>query len=288
MSFKEFDENGIINNEVLYTTNFNIDSLELSRSRNILSYVTQNNSTSFLVNAQGTTTTTPLSGAFRHISNYFFSSSADAAIPLSHDSTTTTGTVRVIQIGRTTVDDGVLSGSVTATMSFGAITDFVFIDVPEQEISSSVGRKGSLIEKNDTNNVVGTIFYDTGTLVFHGGDSDTNFVTDAVSGFAFGPGATAATIAINNLSFKSKNKIQRTSFFCRALNQEFNYTNNVTSLSDITLGTITGSLTSNPTSFITTVGLYNDNNELLAVAKVSPPVKKNFDIEKTFNVRLQY
>ena len=288
MAFKNFDPEADISiNESLFTTNFNIDSLTAAQSRNILSYVTEASSLNFLVNAQGTTTTTPLSGAFRHIANYFFSSS-EPSIPLSNDNTTTTGIARVIQIGRTTIDDGVLSGSVTATMSFGAITDLSFIDIPEVDVTSSVGRKGSLVEKNDETNVVGTIFYDTGTLIFHGGDSDTNFTTDSTSGFVFGPGAAAATVAINELSFKSINRLQRSSYFCRAFNREYNYTNNITSLSSLTDGTITGSLTANPVTFITTIGLYNDSDELLAIAKVSPPVKKDFSIEKTFNVRLQY
>ena len=34
--------------------------------------------------------------------------------------------------------------------------------------------------------------------------------------------------------------------------------------------------------------LDNTDNELLAIAKTAPPVKKNFDTEKVFAVRLQY
>lgn len=289
MAFTTFDlDNDISTNEVLFTTNYNIQSLSAARTRNILSYVAEAGSVGYLVSSQGTTTTTPLSAAFRHIANYFFSSSGAAAIPLSNDNTTTTGILRAIQIGRTTVDDGILQGSLTATMSFGAITDLSFIDIPETTITSSVGRRGNLVEKNDETNIVGTVFYDTGTLIFHGGDSDTNFTAAAVSGFVFGAGPTANIISINQLSFKSLSRLQRTSFFCRAFNKDYNYTNNITSLKDKTLGTITGSLTANPTTFITSVGLYNDDNELLAVAKLSPPVKKNFSTEKIFSVRLQY
>jgi hypothetical protein len=289
MSFTTFNlDTDVTIADSQFTTNFTIDSATAAQARNITSFVTENISAGFLTNAQGGTTTTPLSAAFRHIANYYFSSSADAAIPLSHDNTTTTGIARVLQIGRTTADDGVLSGSMTAIMSIDNVSDLTFIDVPESAISSSIGRKGNIVQQDDTSNVVGTIFYDTGTLIFHGGDSSTNFTTDAVSGFVFGPGATSSTIAINSFSFKSLNKIQRTSFFCRALNKDYNYTNNITSLKDSSLGTITGSLTAFPTTFITTVGLYNDDGDLLALAKVSPPVKKNFDIEKTFSVRLQY
>ena len=43
-----------------------------------------------------------------------------------------------------------------------------------------------------------------------------------------------------------------------------------------------------PVSYITTVGLYSADNELLAVAKVSEPIKKQPDTELTLRVRLDY
>ena len=77
-------------------------------------------------------------------------------------------------------------------------------------------------------------------------------------------------------------------FFTRAFNKEFNYSNNPTAITNAVDGSISSNLTGNPTTFITTVGLYNQNNELLAVAKTSPPVRKDFSTEKIFNIRLQY
>jgi hypothetical protein len=43
-----------------------------------------------------------------------------------------------------------------------------------------------------------------------------------------------------------------------------------------------------PVSYITTVGLYSPDNELLAVAKLSEPLKKNPTQEMTLRVRLDY
>ena len=280
----------VINTEVLTKTNYEITSATAAQERNINSFIMEATSTGFLSNAKGTTTSTPLSAAFRNISNYFITSSAANRIPVAQNIISTTGISRVITVGRTTVDDSILSGSVTGTFSFGTQADKVIIDLPEQSISGAVGRKGDLIEKADTTNVVGTVFYDTGTMVFHGGDysRDTNFLIDSSSGFVFGPGATAGNVAINNLSFISLNMLKRSVFFTRAFNQEFNYSNNPTSISNASLGSISSNLTGNPTTFITTVGLYNTNNELLAVAKTAPPVKKDFDTEKVFAVRLQY
>ena len=291
MSINNYDlGRDVINTEVLTKTNYEITSATAAQERNINSFVMEAGSTGFLVNAKGTTTSTPLSAAFRNISNYFFSSSAANRIPVAQNNVATTGISRVITIGRTTVDDAILSGSVTGTFSFGTQANKVIIDQPEQSISGAVGRKGDLVEKSDTTNVVGTVFYDSGTMVFHGGDysRDTNFLIDSASGFVFGPGATAGNVAINNLSFISLNMLKRSVFFTRAFNQEFNYSNNPTAIANAADGSISSNLTGNPTSFITTIGLYSDDNQLLAVAKTAPPVKKDFDTEKVFAVRLQY
>ena len=291
MSINNYDlTRDVINTEVITKTNFEITSATAAQERNINSFVMEATSTGFLVNAKGTTTSTPLSAAFRNISNYFFSSSAANRIPVAQNNVATTGISRVITIGRTTTDDSILSGSVTGTFSFGTQANKVIIDLPEQSISGAVGRKGDLVEKADTTNIVGTIFYDTGTMVFHGGDSsrNTNFLIESSSGFVFGPGATAGNVAINNISFVSLNMLKRSVFFTRAFNQEFNYSNNPTAIANASLGSISSNLTGMPTSFITTIGLYNNDNELVAVAKTSPPVKKDFDTEKVFAVRLQY
>ena len=291
MSIYDYDSGrDIISTDVLTKTNYEITSATAAQERNINSFVMEATSTGFLVNAKGTTTSTPLSAAFRNISNYFFSSSAANRIPVAQNNVATTGISRVITIGRTTTDDAILSGSVTGTFSFGTQANKVIIDQPEQSISGAIGRTGDLVEKADTTIVVGTVFYDSGTMVFHGGDysRDTNFLIDSSSGFVFGPGATAGNVAINNISFISLNMLKRSVFFTRAFNQEFNYSNNPTAIANAALGSISSNLTGNPTTFITTVGLYNGDNQLLAVAKTAPPVKKDFDTEKVFAVRLQY
>ena len=280
----------VISTGVLTKTNYEITSATAAQDRNINAFVMEATSTGFLVNAKGTTTSTPLSAAFRNISNYFFSSSAAPTIPVAQNVIATTGISRVITVGRTTSDDGILSGSVTGTFSFGTQANKVIIDRPQESITGAIGRKGDLIEKADDTNIVGTVFYDSGTLVFHGGSDSrsTNFLINAAQGFQFGPGATADQVAVNNLSFISLNMLKRSVFFTRAFNQQFNYSNNPSSIANASLGSISSNLTGNPTTFITTIGLYSTNNELLAVARTAPPVKKDFTTEKVFAVRLQY
>jgi len=240
-----------------------------------------------LNNAQGTPTTTPLSSAFRHIANYYFSSTAGTTIPVSHDTNSTTTLLRSIQVGRTTMDDGIVSGSVTAVFAFGTSGNNTFVDIPESTLTGSLGRKGSLVLQGNTANIVGTVFYDTASLIFHGGTGATYFLTDSTSGFTFGS-ASAGKVVCTQLSFLSLNILKRSSYFCRALNKQFNYTNNPTAISNQVLGSITASLTSNPNTYITSVGLYNDEGDLLAIAKLSPPLRKNFQSERIVEVRTDW
>jgi hypothetical protein len=76
-------------------------------------------------------------------------------------------------------------------------------------------------------------------------------------------------------------------FFVRATNREFNYSNNPTYVNaDGTFSEIT--FNTDPQTFITTVGLMNDSNELIAVAKTSQPIVKSFDREVLIKVKLSF
>lgn len=268
-------------------SSFEITALSAAQNRNINSYVAEATSTGFMNNAQGTATTIPLSSAFRNIANYYFSSTAGNNIPVAHDNASFTSLVRAIQIGRTTMDDQVMSGTITAIFAFGTTGNNTYIDVAEESITGSVGRKGSLVSQGNTSNVVGTVFYESGAMFFHGGTGWPHFLVESSSGFTFGS-ASAGKIVCTQLSFQAINQAKRSTFFCRAFNKEFNYTNNPTSISNTVNGTITASLTANPRTYITTVGLYNDDGDIVAVAKVSPPIKKTFADEVTLGVQINF
>lgn len=76
-------------------------------------------------------------------------------------------------------------------------------------------------------------------------------------------------------------------FFVRATNREFNYTNNPTAVNSN--GTLVyDDFITNPTTYITTIGLYNDSNELIAVAKTSQPIPKSPDKEVLIRVKLSF
>jgi hypothetical protein len=76
-------------------------------------------------------------------------------------------------------------------------------------------------------------------------------------------------------------------FFVRATNREFNYSNNPTYVNAD--GTFTETtFKSDPYTYITTIGLLNDANELIAVAKTSQPIAKSFDKEVLIKVKLSF
>ena len=77
-------------------------------------------------------------------------------------------------------------------------------------------------------------------------------------------------------------------YFVRATNREFNFSNNptFTTGSDGTFAEST--FERDPKTFITTIGLYNDANEMIAVAKTSQPIPKSFDKEVLIKVKLDF
>ena len=77
-------------------------------------------------------------------------------------------------------------------------------------------------------------------------------------------------------------------YFVRANNREFNFSNNPTFVTGSVGQFVQPTFENDPHVYITTVGLYNDANELLAVAKTSKPVEKSFDKEISIKVKLDF
>lgn len=90
---------------------------------------------------------------------------------------------------------------------------------------------------------------------------------------------------VKNISFNNTTELNSTIYFCRANSGEFNYSSNPTYLSSSKIVVKTDQ-TDAPVSYITTVGLYSADNELLAVAKLSEPLKKTPDDSLILRVRL--
>jgi len=92
---------------------------------------------------------------------------------------------------------------------------------------------------------------------------------------------------IYNIQFNNTTELNSTIYFCRANHNEFNYSSNPTYL-DGSKMRVKENTTDQPVSYLTSVGLYSADNELLAVAKLSEPLKKDPTNELTLRVRLDY
>ena len=87
---------------------------------------------------------------------------------------------------------------------------------------------------------------------------------------------------------RNSEKVTSTHYFVRIKNAEYNFSNNPSfttgSVGQIAQSTFIG----DPKTYITTVGLYNNNQELLAVAKLSKPLLKSFKRESLIRVKLDF
>jgi hypothetical protein len=173
-------------------------------------------------------------------------------------------------------------------------------------VNSPVGEYGVLYATDDTNTPLasddvkcGLIFYQAGicvltSSVFQGllsspcaMDSAGEDMEAILTGSAISSSADSLRHRMYNLQFNNTVELNSSVYFCRINHNEFNYSTNPTYLSGskIRVKTQASDL---PVSYITTIGLYNDNSELLATAKLSEPLKKTSDTEFTIRVRLDY
>jgi len=104
-------------------------------------------------------------------------------------------------------------------------------------------------------------------------------------------GSVALLMAISggmDFQVRRTENVSTSHYFVRANNREFNFSNNPTFVTG-SVGAFAQSLfEKDPHVYITTVGLYDDSNELLAVAKTSKPIEKSFDKEIAIKVKLDF
>jgi hypothetical protein len=98
-----------------------------------------------------------------------------------------------------------------------------------------------------------------------------------------------ASMGVDNIfELNSQETITSDYVFVRARNNEYNYTENPSFISGSTGEVIFPYFINNPQTFPTTIGLYNDSNDLLAVAKLSRPIQKDFTKEALVRVKLDF
>jgi len=91
----------------------------------------------------------------------------------------------------------------------------------------------------------------------------------------------------DRLAFNNTTELNSTIYFCRVNHNDFNYSSNPTYLGESKIR-VKESTADAPVSYISTVGLYSADNELLAVAKLSEVLRKDPTNEMVLRVRLDY
>jgi hypothetical protein len=91
-----------------------------------------------------------------------------------------------------------------------------------------------------------------------------------------------------SFALNSQETITSDYVFVRARNSEFNYSENPSFISGSTGEVIYSNFINQPQVYLTTIGMYNDSNDLLAVAKMSRPLLKDFTKEALIRVKLDF
>jgi len=104
-------------------------------------------------------------------------------------------------------------------------------------------------------------------------------------------GSVALLMAISggmDFQVRRTENVSTSHYFVRANNREFNFSNNPTFVTGSVGAFVQPLFERDPHVYITSVGLYDDANELLAVAKTSKPIEKSFDKEIAIKVKLDF
>ena len=98
----------------------------------------------------------------------------------------------------------------------------------------------------------------------------------------------AQTIRKGTFTLRSEENQYIFDYFCRAKVNEFNYSENMTFWSGSQYTIRHSDMQNNPQVYITEVGLYDDNGDLMAIGRLSGALEKNFSSEAIVKVRLTY
>ena len=160
-------------------------------------------------------------------------------------------------------------------------------------VSGSNGQAvGNVISQVNASSSYGLFYPDAGVIILNPDNFGGNLVAAKNTGISTNTDLNhrklfQAISGAKHFIVDSQEKVTSQFYFSRAKNNEFNYTTNP-SFVDANGNVNINSFIDNPQTFITTVGLYNDNNDLVAVAKLSQPVTKDFTKEALIRVKLDY
>jgi hypothetical protein len=213
---------------------------------------------------------------------------------------TTADQIYVINVSRANYKQALHPGSLNLTLSSGSATIQLTDDSNTTSLTRFIGENRVLYiisgsSGNAYTSSAATVYYgimlpDSGYIILDASGSLSPFIKAANLSTTQVYNHTNLYKSIsagNNFQLQSEETISSRYFFTRVKNSEFNYTTNP-SIIDNNGNLLYTTLIQNPQVFPTTVGMYNDNNELLAVAKLSKPLTKDFTKEALIRIKLDY
>lgn len=210
-----------------------------------------------------------------------------------------------INFSRLITKDQIKKGSFTLTLGTGSwATPFSNLLVLTDASASETGGTNNTIGGDygvlysAANEARGVLFYQAGIAVlstasfdgmtsFYSGSDFSYSVAQTLASASISGSCDALRHRVQDLSFNNTTEINSTIYFCRVPHNKYNYSANPTYLSSSEIR-VKSIASDTPISYITTVGLYSPNNELLAIAKLSEPLRKDPSNEITLRVRLDY
>lgn len=111
--------------------------------------------------------------------------------------------------------------------------------------------------------------------------------TTAANGYYNNATMLEAITSGSSFSLNAQETVSSDYAFIRVKNAEYNYTSNP-SFTSGSGNLVYSNYIYSPQTYVTTVGLYNNNNDLLAVAKLSKPLVKDFTKEMLIRVKLDW
>ena len=163
-----------------------------------------------------------------------------------------------------------------------------------QLISGSNGTAGTLAYSGyvESSGSYGLVFPDLGTILLNPvAVSQSIRVSPSRSNNSDGLNNQKLFTAIDlgdSFTINSQETLTSDYVFVRARNSEFNYSENPSFISGSTGEVIYDAFINAPQVYLTTIGMYNDSNELVAVAKMSRPLLKDFTKEALVRVKLDF
>lgn len=169
----------------------------------------------------------------------------------------------------------------TYYMVSGSLEDGVYNATQPQVFGLMYPRLGVMLLDAELLDLSASFLTVTGSDVF--GDNSMKMFT-AISGAALYTDASGDYLGLQARKYKYSYREQ---YFIRVKNGDYNFTNNPTYVTGSD-GDIVSNFYNNPVVYMTAIGLYNENHELLAVGKLSRPVYKSFVDEALFTVSVNY